>query len=865
MAYGTKHRCEFYDIKGLEWRWDFELDGYSSTINTMQASGSPATYEPLSDSDDLFDSPVRGIKATLRVKSNSLFQYAEFYTMTDLMMRCSIYHGASHTLYFRGYVQPFNYSEPYDDYPYDVEISVTCGLAALKNFKYEASAGVPYAGRKLKSQILLDILGKISVVTFSEIINIYENGMSAGTGDSPLDQVEPDVSLFDDMNCYEVLEHLLSQWNALMRQRSGIFFFYRPTEMIATAYVRTFTAATTKTGTTITSIQKIRRSSSPTADLRDHNGGKPIFLSPAKKLTLHQDFGYKESWLLNWELKANTFDIATNQFSSWSCHNCFLLSSILPEEDSGMAIPAVSARRNASYTQSSSFGDNLKTTADLLGFAFDYYIYSYLGSTLSNVYLDMKIKNDDTNQWLSVKDDYDMEWITSESFVSVLLASVENGRSGWTTFSRKIPTGLPAGGSYTITIYNPYCASSFAFTAAFRNIKIFSTSDVIVVHKWRENYRSIFFWHLKRFSEKVYVDVAEIVKKDYIIANAINGDELEKNYLLGDVVPADSDIDNIIEQFRGALALVDYLTQTAADFVTAHGASFTGILVTSSGRYIYFTENDGNDFTGATSIINATGNLAGTVLTTVPHLIAKAQIDQLVILTGTVGSSIDITIISPLGTVTRRCSWNTDPATTVAGFLVAGAGHVAAFAAIGITLTGNDTVPSDGFIFTGGIGLANAFTSSAVIFYGSMTWNLGTDQNASDAQARVDRIELSGNAGTAKIVCDNVPSPSVANITVVETFMPTASWSRRGGSENDPILQIIGGELGAQMIRPRQMLSLPIHDLDENDLDPHVDPIGCFQDDINLDGAIPRIFAFNRGVFDMKNRHWDIDMVEIVQ
>jgi hypothetical protein len=306
--------------------------------------------------------------------------------------------------------------------------------------------------------------------------------------------------------------------------------------------------------------------------------------------------------------------------------------------------------------------------------------------------------------------------------------------------------------------------------------------------------------------------------------------------------------------------VVDYWTKTASDFVTAHGASFTGILVTSSGKYIYFTENDGNDFTGATSIVNATGDLAGTVLTTTPHSVSQPQIDQLVILTGTVGSSIDITI----GAVTRRCYWNTDPAITVAGFLVAGAGNVAAFAAIGITLTGNDTVPSDGFIFTGPAGLANAFTTTAVIFYGSMTWNLGTDQNAADTVARIDRITLTGETGTAKIVCDNVPSPSVVNITIAGTLAHSETWNRRGGAENDPLLEITGGEIGAQMARSRVMLSIPIIDLDANDLNPHIDPIGCFEDDLNQVGGNNRIFAFNRGVFDMKNRHWDIDMIEIV-
>jgi len=175
MSFLTKYRCEFYDLAGLDWKIDFQWDGYADEIYAMTASGNPLTYEPLADNDDLFNNPVRGTKASLRVMAIASFQYIDFFTITDLQVKALIYQGGN--LYFTGYVLPKSYEEPYNDFPYEVTISMVDGLAALKSIKYD-NAGTPYVGRMLESQIVLDILAKIGVTQFTEIVNIYETGMN---------------------------------------------------------------------------------------------------------------------------------------------------------------------------------------------------------------------------------------------------------------------------------------------------------------------------------------------------------------------------------------------------------------------------------------------------------------------------------------------------------------------------------------------------------------------------------------------------------------------------------------------------------------------------------------------------------------
>lgn len=61
----------------------------------------------------------------------------------------------------------------------------------------------------------------------------------------------------------------------------------------------------------------------------------------------------------------------------------------------------------------------------------------------------------------------------------------------------------------------------------------------------------------------------------------------------------------------------DDLEDTAADFVTSHAAAYlaAGVVVTAVGAVLYFVANvAGTDFTGNTTITNATGDLAGTAV-----------------------------------------------------------------------------------------------------------------------------------------------------------------------------------------------------------------------------------------------------------
>jgi len=775
MAWGTKYRCEYYDVKGLSWKWDFELDGYSSTITAMKASGSPASYECLSDGDDILDNPVRGTKATLRVMASSLFQYSEFYTMSDLQMRCSIYYGAGDTLYFRGYILPCSFSEPYNDYPYEVSITAVCGLAALKNFKYEISDGVPYTGRKFESQILLDILGKINVTSFKEIVNIYEEDMDSGTSDSPMDQEYIECSDFDPKNdtCYDVLEKIISKWNALIRQRYGVFTIYRPLEMVTTAYVRTFTGATTKSGSTISTVTSIKRSSSPSADLRDINGGSLMMLPAAKKITLNHDYGWKDSWITGWEMKGE--DFVAGAFKGWTAigaTDIAPLSTILAGEKDGCYIDNWDSSLPYAYGIEATFGANSVASwggaVNTLGFEFDFLFFNSGASPITGHGCLIEITQG--AYFMAIGADEFCDWLTGVSVVPMpFIKDAPVGSSGWSTFKKTV-LGLPNSGDITIKVY---CADNANLRVAVKNIKFYAysmeTSQMVYLTKLQGRGGR---HEAPNLSQTGYmkivqsVNIINILSRQYVIDNAANKEEIQRDYVLGDVtklssppVLGDVNFENIIEQFAGALGM--------KGDITGYTGAVARVDRVTKGAYPFNCNVGCNGYS---------------------HVMV----------------------------------WNTNPATTVAGFISSYGGSFGS-----VILTDN----YDGtFDFTANVA--------------------GVDFAAAT-------IDGSTNSA-ANIIPNDVGDP-------VYAIAPTKAWNTRGGSEGDPLLELIGGEIGLQTSRPRCMLQLPVYDLDENDLDPHVDPLGCFVDDLNLYGGIARKFIFNAGTFDMKNRKWDIDMIEVIQ
>lgn len=676
MAWGEKYKCEVADNLGLVWTVKIYEDGYASTVTELKkATGQPLTFNFLGNSDDIYD-PIQEIEIQLRVYSSTNFALADLYATENMHFRMVITtpYGGGDVTRFDGYIDCGDYQEPYEEPPYEVTITAISGLRFLKEIKFDDD-GTPYNGRMLVHEIILNILAKIGFTKFIEYINLYEESMADDVDDSPLDQLRIDVDLFRNMYCYDVLAEIIKSFGAVIMQVGDYHKIYRPVELKnATVYGRAFQSPTSKAGVSLTPQRYIDRSTNASY-LIQVPGGVKMIIPPASKITIHQDYGNKESWIDNYELRMQTYDPIAGTFENWVAGAGWSKITIPGEIQGAVIQNSSTAPPTSAVKLSQSFGTYIVAASDVLVFSFDYLTANYTGSIISAVTASIMIKSDSTSKYLTVADEEEYEWSNTEAFIELTL-DVEVGKSGLTTFSRKL-TSIPTAGSYTITLWGFNTAS--ACYILYTNLKFFATNDNISTVTVRRTFLPIpeadsflkkivnAIWKKKKWvEEKMYNDLPEVVQYDWVKENAINGSELEFDVLLGDVTKLGDGgvaIDNIVEQFSGALIcnertllqvvhtvtlvlegitgtanitcdeltrLAEYntsLTQTAADFVTDHAADYLsekGITVTSSGEDIIFTGTAGEDFTGDTTIVTASDDLTGIVVETQPNSYSDA-------------------------------------------------------------------------------------------------------------------------------------------------------------------------------------------------------------------------------------------------
>ncbi len=651
MAYVEKYLIEFKDIYGPDWSISIQEDAFGGIVTNLIATDSPLIIQHDSDSD-AYNEPIRPSKAVFTVYSETEFALTDFYTDEDFRLKVII--KCESDIYWQGFIVSGEYSEPYEQVPYPVTLTAIDGLSYLKNIKYD-DEGTYYDFRLKKSQVLLDILDKIQVTTFTEFVNIYENGMNQTVDDSPFDQCSIDVDLFKDKFCYDVLKELLSPYDAVIRQNnSGEIIIYRPIELTQTTiYGRIFTGATTKSSTSITTGQFISRVLN-TSDLKQVPGGVMMIQRPAKKINLFQDYGNKESWIDNYKFEANTYQAGSYIFDYWESESCNVLPmSTVPDGGTdGCRISTKNAYPTKDKYIYQQLGTFAITSNDVLKFEFEFYIFNYSGGAILPRTFYIEISSDAGNYWLYYASGNEFAWDVSSNKISQTIINFNE----WFTASGIVP-GIPEPGPYTIKIFG-LDDDEPQVDLCIKNLKFYCTSDELTVKKYKESYFPFVWSKWKKTS--TYKDIAEIVQKEWTIDNALNGIELDFDYILGDVT--DVALDNVLEQLAGSIALVYHEPQyrvdtvtltgasgtanvtcsavtksaifdtnpttTAANFVTDYAADYAAIdiTVTSAGADIIFTSDIlGAEFSGDTAIVNVIPDLDGTVdLTTASHATAES-------------------------------------------------------------------------------------------------------------------------------------------------------------------------------------------------------------------------------------------------
>jgi hypothetical protein len=669
MAFGTKYRGEFTDDLALDWKIDFQVDPDPGAINTLQMSGDAMHITWYGD-DDIMNQEIMGSKMDLNFESTADF-LSDIFGIENLTCKVIVYQGS--TVHWNGYVLSDGYSEPYDAPAFTVTIRATDGLGLLKDFNYD---DLGYTARQTAAKMIFDILGKIKVTTFTEFINVYEESMTSTVDDSPLDQTTIDPYLFEGFNCYDALLSILKTFNSFIRQDKGVYEIIRVDELIdTTMYGRIFTSATAKSSTTKTPLHKISRTGD-TSSFCDHRGGDLMILSPIKEVNLYQDYGDKDSWIRNYTFEGGKFshDGTSYQVEEWTrqgmaAPGIIWIGWYVPTESDGVVITVWNNYPSYSKYIEQEFAHYAIVSDDTFTIQFNYRWLNFENVTRAGQTFYFSLENSAGTKYLVEDDEYWCSWQAGANKIAIT-EDVTGGFSSWKTWSRRID-GFEAIGPYKIKFYalddayNVFIAvGEVIFNQASDKTRVMSNFHEEMMNFMKRGGGGSTFnisfnnTYTPLVPPTEYSAIKKIVERKYSATNSINAPIFTDRYILGDIT--DANIENIIEQFSGALSTytltnqyrVDTITlttgtaggsadilcdgvtlaceydtnlpTTAAKFVTDHAAAYFagGVVVTSSGADIIFTSNVlGAEFTGSTTIMPDFPAVEGTVaLTTSSHI-----------------------------------------------------------------------------------------------------------------------------------------------------------------------------------------------------------------------------------------------------
>lgn len=286
MSFAAIYTLEFTDYFDRDIQVLIEDESGDANVD-VKGSDNPLTLSWNTPSDFILD-PINGSSATIRLMSETDFQFLDLYTNSNRKYQVTI--KIDTVLEWRGFLSPDQYQEQYKQTPYATEFVAMDQLGFLKTLAWD----------NLDIMTLAEALGFIFEKTDLELdlyegLNIYEYFKhNRTTADSPLDQTYFDGKAYDGKTYYDVLYDTLLKFGAVVKQDRGHWFIYRPIAAVAAFQRRLWTySAGVFTYDSTASYDPVVDTTSATvakANLVRITAGS-MFISPAwQKYTLTRDY-----------------------------------------------------------------------------------------------------------------------------------------------------------------------------------------------------------------------------------------------------------------------------------------------------------------------------------------------------------------------------------------------------------------------------------------------------------------------------------------------------------------------------------------------------------------------------------------------
>lgn len=356
-GYGLKHFAEYDDFNGDTTTINIYKKQYIGSSSESTAGGTPVRILT-GKRGEVKHYPIKGSEARISLISDTNFKFLEFYTLGSLDFRVDILKEGD--LFWRGFIVPEQYNEPYRQPPYPIDISATDGLGDLKEFDFGYDTYAPnpfnpsqiiktfnkYSGRMRHIDVIVICLNKIGLdLPIYTAVGIFEDDMPTTDPYDPLYYIYVDAdNYYPDnvpLNCYDVLAEQLKPYGARIYQAEGAWnivkFDQQNGEYDKYKY--------SKDGVYLSKevFQPIINLTSPVVSdeniwIHDNMG---MEIQPGYKYQAAQhDLGYIENLIKGGDFKYTDFYEDTGELKYFTYHNFYYLNPIFYDR---IALEPVSA------------------------------------------------------------------------------------------------------------------------------------------------------------------------------------------------------------------------------------------------------------------------------------------------------------------------------------------------------------------------------------------------------------------------------------------------------------------------------------------------------------------------------------------
>lgn len=224
MAYGLKYTYSFKSFANDDCQVDFYFDGYTGSVNRLNAGLRPFVLREYNSDNDIFK-PIRPFQAEMEILSDKVTT-EDFLANSDDAIKVQFLFNGS--IFWVGWLIQDDFQENWIDTNHYITLRATDGLGEIGRDSLSEPSGTFTMLDYLSNCVENTSIGS-GVLVKTIVNNLFYDGMQDRTDGNftPLNQVSVDVRTFKGDNKLTILEKINKAWSMTVYQWSGRWFWAR--------------------------------------------------------------------------------------------------------------------------------------------------------------------------------------------------------------------------------------------------------------------------------------------------------------------------------------------------------------------------------------------------------------------------------------------------------------------------------------------------------------------------------------------------------------------------------------------------------------------------------------------------------------